>query len=93
MTVVWGAAVILEKFFGNIHIVHPQNIEGNGRIVIDKGRNKIFSCVPLHYNDTCKINQLSILYFQALWKTVFVKGGILCITKQVIFWKPRTAIR
>ena len=41
-----------------MHIVHPQNIGENGRIVIDKGRNKIFFLRCLHYNDTCKVNQL-----------------------------------
>ena len=57
MIAVWGAVAILEKFFGNMHIVHPQNIGGNGRIVIDKGRNEIFFLHFLHYNDTCKVNQ------------------------------------
>ena len=46
------------KSFGDMHIVHPQNIGGNGRIVIDMGRNEIFSYVPLHYNDTCKADRL-----------------------------------
>ena len=41
-----------------MHIVHPQNIGGNGRIVIDKGRNEVFFLHFLHYNDTCKVNQL-----------------------------------
>ena len=41
-----------------MHIVPPQNIGGNGRIVIDKGRNEIFFLHCLHYNDTCKVNQL-----------------------------------
>lgn len=41
-----------------MHIVHPQNIGGNGRIVIDKGRNEIFFLRRLHYNDTRKVNQL-----------------------------------
>ena len=41
-----------------MHIVHPQNIGGNGRIVIDKGRNEIFFQRTLHYNDTYKVNQL-----------------------------------
>ncbi len=41
-----------------MHIVHPKNIGGNGRIVIDKGRNEIFFLRILHYNDTCKVNQL-----------------------------------
>lgn len=58
MTAVWGAAAILEKFFGNMHIVHQRNIGGNGRILIDKGRNEIFFPCPLHYNNTCKGNQL-----------------------------------
>ena len=57
MTAVWGAAAILEKFFGSTPIVHPQNIGGNGRIVIDKGRNEVFFLHFLHYNDTCKVNQ------------------------------------
>lgn len=57
MTAVWGVVAILEKFFGNMHIGHLQNIGGNGRIVIDKGRNEIFSLHFLHYNDTCKVNQ------------------------------------
>ena len=42
MTAVWGAAATLAKCFGNTLIVPPQNIGGNGRIVIDKGRNEIF---------------------------------------------------
>jgi len=42
MSAVWGVAVILERFFENTHIVHPQNIGENGRIVIDKGRKEIF---------------------------------------------------
>ena len=41
-----------------MHIVPPQNIGGNGRIVIDKGRNEIFFLHRLHYNDICKVNQL-----------------------------------
>ena len=40
MSAVWGVAVILERFFENTHIVHPQNIGENGRIVIDKGRKE-----------------------------------------------------
>ena len=56
MSAVWGVAVILERFFENTHIVHPQNIGENGRIVIDKGRNEIFFLFLLHYNDTCKVN-------------------------------------
>ena len=40
-----------------MYIVHPQNIGGNGRIVIYKGRNEIFFLISLHYNDTCKVNQ------------------------------------
>ena len=48
MTAVWGAAAILEKFFGSTHIVHQQNIGRNGRI---------FFLHFLHYNDTCKVNQ------------------------------------
>ena len=47
----------MEKFFGSTHIVHQQNIGGNGRIVIDKGRNEIFFLHFLHYNDTRKVNQ------------------------------------
>jgi hypothetical protein len=61
---------ILEKFFGNTHIVHPQNIGVNGRIVIDKGRNEIFFLRCLHYNDTCKVNRLShkgIDFALAVW--------------------------
>lgn len=46
----------MEKFFGNMHIVHLQNIGENGRIVIDKGRKEIFFLFLLHYNDTCKVN-------------------------------------
>ena len=57
MSAVWGAAVILEKFFGNMHIVHLQNIGENGRIVVDKGRKEMFFLCFLHYNDTCKVNQ------------------------------------
>ena len=56
MSAVWGVAVILERFFENTHIVHPQNIGENGRIVIDKGRKEIFFLFLLHYNDTCKVN-------------------------------------
>ena len=41
-----------------MHIVHPPNIGENGRIVIDKGRNELFSHALLHYNDTCKANPL-----------------------------------
>lgn len=41
-----------------MHIVHPQNIGGNVRIVIDKGRNEIFFLRRLHYNDICKVNKL-----------------------------------
>lgn len=41
-----------------VHMIHQQNFRENGRIVIDKGRNEIFFPRPLHYNDTCKINQL-----------------------------------
>ena len=41
-----------------MHIVHPQNIGGNGRIVIYNGRNEIFFLRHLNYNDTCKVNQL-----------------------------------
>lgn len=37
--------------------LHP-NIGKNGRIVIYKGRNEVFSPRRLHYNDTCKVNQL-----------------------------------
>lgn len=58
MPAVWGAAVILEKSFGNTHTVPRQNIGKNGRILTDKGRNEIFFLRLLHYNDTCKINQL-----------------------------------
>ena len=57
MSAGWGVAVILERFFENTHIVHPQNIGENGRIVIDKGRKEIFFLFLLHYNDTCKVNQ------------------------------------
>lgn len=39
-----------------MHTVHRWNIEGNGRIVIDKGGNKIFFPLGPHYNDTCKDN-------------------------------------
>lgn len=42
MTAVWGAAAILERFFGSTHIVLQQNTGENGRIVIDKDRNEIF---------------------------------------------------
>ena len=56
MSAIWGVAVILERFFENTHIVHPQNIGENGRIVIDKGRKEIFFLFLLHYNDTCKVN-------------------------------------
>ena len=56
MSAVWGVVVILERFFENTHIVHPQNIGENGRIVIDKGRKEIFFLFLLHYNDTCKVN-------------------------------------
>ena len=47
----------MEKFFGNMHIVHLQNIEKNGRIVICNGGKEIFFLCLLHYNDTCKVNQ------------------------------------
>ena len=57
MSAVWGVAVVLEKFFGNMHIVHLQNIEKNGRIVICNGGKEIFFLCLLHYNDTCKVNQ------------------------------------
>ena len=40
-----------------MHIVHLQNIEKNGRIVIDNGGKGIFFLCLLHYNDTCKVNQ------------------------------------
>ena len=40
-----------------MHIVHLQNIEKNGRIVIGNGGKEIFSLCLLHYNDTCKVNQ------------------------------------
>ncbi len=56
MSAVWGVAVILERFFENTHIVHPQNIGENGRIVIGNGRKEIFFLCLLHYNDTCKVN-------------------------------------
>lgn len=46
----------MEKFFGNMHIVHLQNIEKNGRIVICNGGKEIFFLFLLHYNDTCKVN-------------------------------------
>jgi len=39
-----------------MHAVHRQNIGGNGRIVIYKGRNEIFFPCGPHYNDTCKAN-------------------------------------
>lgn len=61
------AAVILEKFFGNMHIVHQQNIEGNGRIVIDRAEMKYFSharCINMKiFSDTVnactgKVNML-----------------------------------
>ena len=55
MSAVWGVAVILERFFENTHIVHPQNIGENGRIVIDKGRKEIFFLFLLHYNDIVNI--------------------------------------
>ena len=58
MAVVWGAAAILERFFGSMHIARRQNIEENGRIVIDKGRNEIVFPHPWHYNDISKANQL-----------------------------------
>ena len=51
MSAVWGVAVILERFFENTHIVHPQNIGENGRIVIDKGRKEIFFLFLLHYTE------------------------------------------
>ena len=57
MSAVWGVAVILERFFENTHIVHLENIESNGRIVIGNGRKEIFFLCLLHYNDTCKENQ------------------------------------
>ena len=38
--------------------MHQQNNGENGRIVINKGRNEIFSLHFLHYNDTCKVNML-----------------------------------
>lgn len=47
----------MEKFFGNMHIVHLQNIEKNGRIVIGNGGKEIFFLCLLHFNDTCKENQ------------------------------------
>ena len=47
----------MEKFFWNMHIVHLQNIEKNGRIVIGNGEIEIFFLCLLHYNDTCKVNQ------------------------------------
>ena len=40
-----------------MHIVHLQNTEKNGRIVIGNGEKEIFSLCLLHYNDTCKVNQ------------------------------------
>lgn len=40
-----------------MHIVHLQNIEKNGRIVICNGGKEIFFLCLLHYNDTCKVNQ------------------------------------
>ena len=40
-----------------MHIVHLQNIEKNGRIVIGNGGKEIFSLCLLHYNDTCNVNQ------------------------------------
>ena len=40
-----------------MHIVHLQNIEKNGRIVICNGGQEIFFLCFLHYNDTCKVNQ------------------------------------
>lgn len=40
-----------------MHIVHLQNIEKNGRIVICNGVKEIFFLCLLHYNDTCKVNQ------------------------------------
>ena len=40
-----------------MHIVHLQNIEKNGRIVIGNGGKEIFPLCLLHYNDTCKVNQ------------------------------------
>ena len=40
-----------------MHIVHLQNIEKNGRIVICNGGKEIFFLRLLHYNDTCKVNQ------------------------------------
>ena len=57
MSAVWGAAVILEKFFGNTHIVHLSNIGKNGRIMIGNGGKEIFFLCFLHYNDTCKENK------------------------------------
>ena len=37
-----GSISYFERFFGNMHIVHLQNIEKNGRIVIGNGGKKIF---------------------------------------------------
>ena len=38
-------------------MVHLQNIEKNGRIVIGNGGKEIFFLCLLHFNDTCKVNQ------------------------------------
>ena len=39
-----------------MHIVHLQNIEKNGRLVIDNDGKEIFFLCLLHYNDNCKVN-------------------------------------
>ena len=42
-----------------MHIVHLQNIEKNGRIVIGNGGKEIFFLCLLHFNENCNLRRAS----------------------------------
>lgn len=62
----------------------------NGRMVIHNGRNEIFFLRPLHYNDTCKVNQLftgcECKVVKLIWLLTFqYKGAVRFICQPRLF--------